>query len=228
MGNNYSLTSEFDPVDYKKQFHVGDLVFFGGGKNPFSKVITGIESCINGHKCIYSHVGIITRKDCVKFVFPNNDPSDTLYVWHCGFLSGIDADTHQEEFGVQLQKLTDVIEEKYKSGHKMGWGILKNNPFITHPEKTRIILRQLYSEYFHTSFDKDPAELVSSCIPCMWKCSSQNHSLFCSEFVAIIYQKLGLLDKKYSPSKILPMDFIYPESSMERIDPVLDLIEELF
>jgi Orthopoxvirus protein of unknown function (DUF830). len=227
MGNHYSLTSSFDPADYKKQFHVGDLVFFGGGHNPFSKVITGIESCINGHTCIYSHVGIITRKDCVKFVFPNNDPNDTLYVWHSGFFSGPDADTHHVEFGVQIQKLDDVIAMKYQSGHKMGWGQLKNNPFLTNPEKIRTMLRKLYSDYFQTSFDSDPAELVSSCLPCMWKCSKKE-SLFCSQFVATIYQHLGILSTKYSPSKILPMDFIYPEGSMERIDPVLDLIEELF
>ena len=226
MGNKYSIQDQFDLSDYKRAFHVGDLLFFGGGNNPLTHAITCMESCVNGHQSIYSHVGIITRKDCIKFVFPNTEPSDTLYVWQSGF--GIDADTHQHTIGVQIQKLDDVIEEKFKSGHKMGWGVLKDNPFTKNPEQTKIMLRKLYSDYFGISFDTDPVELVSSCIPCKWKCYSNNKSLFCSEFVSRVYQDLGILDMKYSPNKILPMDFIYPESSMERIDPVLSQIEELF
>jgi len=86
------------------------------------------------------------------------------------------------------------------------------------------ITKYMYRKYYHTKFEDDPIECCSVFLPCDFKCchlDPKDTSTFCSEFVVRIYQALGVLDKRYDPTKITPEDFEFPEKSMERIDRVI-------
>lgn len=220
MGNKQSKKVALGNRNFKEL----DLIFMGSNDS-VSKCIRCVEACIHG-KADWSHVGLVISKKYVHLVYPNDDPEDTLYIWEAILSSTIplicpeqvlDADSKTSVFGVQVRKLDDVIKGALSSGQRVGYGKLLNNPVYIDPLLIMNKTKQLYREYYHRGFEDDPGECACACLPCNCHCCGDTN-VFCSEFVSHIYQELDIMGRQFDPSKIMPQDFVNPETSTQELD----------
>lgn len=218
-----------------------DCIFFVG--NEFvSKTILSAQKLWLG-KGDWSHVGIVVNKD----VMPSLRVEDNeLYIWESTISSTktyisknpvLDAETGKEVFGVQIRKLRDVIKHDLKLGVKIGWGKLLNNPYewdgvetfesyIFRLNKLREILDTLHAEYFHRPYSINICRLFAALFSCCSCCRGNScvgeEWRFCSQLVAIIYKKLGVLSEKVDPEVVVPQDLATPDISEEKLPKILN------
>lgn len=153
------------------------------------------------------------------------------------FVDGVpNIETGKGWFGVQIRPLEDVIkaytdieEEAY-----VAWTPLLASPWINMDRKSlQKIIRKLHKEIGTKTYELNFLELLASIFPCLrplrdeteWIEDNVQHILrswnlvepqdensdmfyFCSELVAEIYQKVGVIDPSLNPSDVLPMDFL--------------------
>lgn len=187
-----------------------DLMFFHGA-DIVSKSIDVLEKFTTGSGK-YTHVGCVVNHK----LLPNAGlEADIWYIWESTFSSdvvgsgdvnvlGIDG----PHFGPQLRKLDDVIPAYLsKKGAKVAWGKLKNNPWYSLVDRPIIIKRfqKLYKKYNNVAYDYNPISLIGSVFKPL---RQHNDKLFCSELVAVIYIKLGILGENVDPSGVVPVDFL--------------------
>lgn len=140
----------------------------------------------------------------------------------------------QSKFGVQIRDLKDVIEHYLNYQGRVFWGKLKKNPWRC---KNLISLRErckkkkniqntmieIEKKYGNSSFNLSIIDLAASIFPSLRPLRKMKKKigklfkkkkketpvpLFCSEFVAIIYKSLSILDMDTEPSNVVPVDFL--------------------
>jgi len=149
-----------------------------------------------------------------------------------------DAEGDNVRFGVQLRDLELVVPAYESSGGKVAWShfIGQHPP----PEEVRKILKRLHDEYGHAVYDTSFIDLFGVVFPALRKGRDEvdrvkdrrahrisrllerahsyrrvrdtQHRLFCSEWVALVYKRLGVFEIA-DPRNVAPVDFI------ARLDP---------
>lgn len=200
-----------------------DLLLFRG-TDAVSKTISCIEKKRLGNGD-YTHVGIVVTH--ALWPHPNMRPGE-LYVWEstmsmacCGLTDGVpDIEHNKGRFGVQVRRLSDVVA-KYSGS--VAWAPLLHNPWAEadRVDSVREKFRSIQTQYGDATYDASFLELFSAILPplrclrnaarCFRTCGgrrSENEWVFCSEGVAIVYQAMGLIEDKFTPRDVVPVDFL--------------------
>lgn len=131
-------------------------------------------------------------------------------------------DGHDPEitFGVQLRDLELVIPGYEIGGGKVGWSAYRGER--PHVDETRRQLKDLHDEYGHSPYTADLVDVFAACYPATLKVADffdkvenrvvhfrnhlrekigkpadrvdADHHMFCSEWVATVYKRLGIID----------------------------------
>lgn len=223
-GMKYSdICDKMKPLDmiiFKGSDIVSDTIRY------FEKVKLG-----NGE---WSHVGIIINTDVMPSI--KNGVKGRLYIWEStasGSLAidsdgAVDIESDKGVFGVQIRDLEHVIET-YDSHPKtkIGWCVLKNNPIDKRDDETideynlrfniiTNILDEYHIQEYHRFYDLSIIDLLAGLFPFFRKIRDRKHAvlpyaknwLFCSELVANVYVKVGVLDPSIDPQDVVPVDLI--------------------
>lgn len=180
-----------DLYDVINDIRTGDLIMFSG-ISIHSYIIRATTMSI------YSHCGII-------YIDP--ETNEITVIHSISDNSSKCIDTNFNASGVVRSKLTDIIN----TGYYDYINIYKVNRNITiSPSK----LMKIYKQYMLRSYEIHLLELMGSAIDC--RCSGididciknkrKEESFFCSELVATIYEKLGLVTLNDSPNEYTPCD----------------------
>jgi hypothetical protein len=144
---------------------------------------------------------------------------DDLYIWENTISStnelithnkSVDAETKQPVFGVQIRKLSTVIEEELKIKTRVGWGRLKNYPVITSEFIKRI--DTLHKRYYQVPFSRNIFRILSC--SCFEK-QPENSDKFFINFVSHIYNELSMIPLP-TPEEILKGEI----SDIESVEPI--------
>lgn len=169
------------------------------------------------------HAGIVVNRKIMPSLKVSDDD---LYIWENTLSStnelithnkSVDAETQQPIFGVQIRKLSTVIEEELKIKTRVGWGRLKNHPVITSEFIKRI--DTLHKRYYQVPFSRNIFRILScSC----FKPQPENSDKFFINFVSHIYNELSMIPLP-TPEEILKGEIsdIYGLSGViESVEPI--------
>jgi len=223
-----------------------DCIFFKG-TSFYSKAIIELDKITLGQSTTreWSHLGLVINKEMI----PNLNVKDNdLYIWESTLSSTstllspdivLDVESNEGVFGVQIRKLKDVIDNNLKIGVGIGWGKLINNPCYKLPNENennyknrlsllKIKLNILHTKNYHRPYQTNIFRLLGSiftkCSCCRSSCCFGKKMVFCSQFVANVYESLGILPKKYNTRLIVPQDISNPEKSSDHLPKILDII----
>lgn len=223
-----------------------DIIFFRGSDKT-SELISIMEkystSCGQ-----FTHIGIVITSELLPSL---KLTAGEYYVWESTFSTNkfnidgagaVDVISHAGYFGSQLRNIKELIPHYLKNTKaRMAWGKLLNNPWATRRAETIQQMEVIFKELDHRRYDYDPLSLLGAVfspirgardifIP---KRKLDSHGilysdemLFCSEMVASVYVKLGLLPDTVNPENALPVDFLGHDSDGEippMVDDVIDI-----
>lgn len=210
-----------------------DVLLFRGG-DFVSTAIRRIEArrVRNGG---FSHAALVITGATIDFTSVHGpkaqtiDP-DKLYVWEItmsGKLNDGVTDIFGRSFlGVQVRPLDAVIAAARKNTRvKVAWLRLKRSPFadisaapseyagIPRPfgseSQLRQILTTLYHETLEAPYEACLCILIAATFPRLRCCSTQGTKrFFCSEFVAYVLKRVGVLASSTKEQNVIPVDFI--------------------
>ena len=137
--------------------------------------------------------------------------------------------------GIQLRDFEEIVTHYIKTdSERIAWCKLINNPydFPANREKLKQIFTELFNRYHDTIYDISAIDLIASIISATrglrdisdnitdkifqaleWTHIIDNKRLkpsewqFCSELVATIYQKIGVIPQEINAKNVIPMDF---------------------
>lgn len=226
MGNRLVL-SELEPVypscSYESvcsQFQPLDVLLFRGG-DAVSATIRRMEAR-QVHNGAFSHAGLIVRgRNLDLRAIWGDKPEveaweaepDKLYVWEItmsGKLNDGVTDIFGHSFlGVQLRPLDAVMAAiRVRTGVKVAWLPLQR-PLVLPPDQLRHLLTTLYAETLEAPYEACLCVLVAATCPRLRCCSTQGTKrFFCSEFVAYILKRVGVLPATIREENVIPVDFI--------------------
>ena len=226
-----------------------DLVLFSGN-NIFSKTIRLVEKEKFGLGTI-SHVGMVITKDVMPHI--KELKKDRLYIWEStsskGKLTGNVKDIYEHsKFGVQIRELEPVVHSYLEHSGRVFWGKLKTNPWKCNVNSYRerfkkrkdIIdtIRDIEIKYGNSSFNLSIIDLAASIFPALRplrklkkklkkvfkKKKPKPVPLFCSEFIAIIYKNLKIMNSDTEPSNIVPVDFIRSKEEGKIVKKIVEIV----
>lgn len=153
----------------------GDIVVFEG-----SGVISGMIKW--KEKTRWSHVGMVVK----------SAEGDMLLLFESTTLSKIkDVESRTESQGVQLVTLSERIR-RYPDNN-VGFRRLLG---VERDDDSRQVVKKFRSEMTGRPYEKSKLELFRSSYDGVFGDNEENlSSLFCSELIAELYQRLGLLDE---------------------------------
>lgn len=222
--------SQFDLEDVLDKIRPLDLILFSGN-TLISKTIKMAEKKKYGIGNV-SHIGLIIDHSLIPSI--KQMSKYNLYIWEStsskcrnNRLKDI---FNKSRFGVQIRNLEEVISCYIHSGGRVFWGKLKNNPMKIQDHesednyKNRIYkiiskMEMIYLNYGKSSYNLSIIDLAASIYPWMRPLRSLKNyiqrktkkskpvPLFCSEFVAIIYKELGIIEG-IETENIVPVDFL--------------------
>ena len=208
--------------DIKHKIKPLDLVVFRGGEF----VSTGIRILeeLQVGNADWTHVGLVIDASILPSLSKNK-----LYVLESTMSGKLSGDKLCDiegngVFGVQIRDMKKLVKAYNASGKTLvGWCSLKNNPcdrrkgeqIDDYQERIELLqenFTNIYEQYGHKTYDYNLISLASSLFPqlrCLRrKWINTNDKLFCSELVALVYCKLGILDEEeFNPADVVPVDF---------------------
>ena len=211
-----------DLVDIAKPL---DLLLFRGD-DLVSNVILELQENANGEGS-FSHAGLIVTSECMPFV--EELKNGRLYVWEStmsmslgGITDGVpDVESGHGKLGVQIRDLEDVVCSYTKDDAYVAWCRLVPNPWNErspgHIDNVIENMRSCHKDYGSKMYEINPLSLLASIIPCLRPFRNalekdedqlEQDYVFCSELVALVYRRMGILDDKIDPSNVVPMDFL--------------------
>ena len=147
-----------------------------------------------------------------------------------------DAVSGKGVMGVQIRDLDELVPSYLGapgSGAAVAWCPLLSNPWSVEADRPRLsrLALGMAEQYGGTPYDADPVDLLSTLFPCMrpvryafdeveasgqrvlvstglQKRTSKRPWLFCSDLVATVYQRLGIIGSDVDPRDIVPVDFL--------------------
>jgi hypothetical protein len=189
------------------------------------------ENVLCTHVCI-----VMTRELCPNFR-TTYLPEDTKLIWESNYSGSLgdgvlSAETGEGFFGVQVRNLKDVLEAYLKKkGNSVALCKLINNPTRIHKEeskdqyntrqkKQREQCIELYKKYNHERYPVNLLDLTGAALPKLRPLRDftdnilnkmnlgSKGAIFCSEFVAIVWQAIGIMPKKYKSKDVIPQDLV--------------------
>lgn len=219
-----------------------DLIVFKGAEG-VSKLISKLEQHETGSGAI-THVEVaMSRLWCSKIKY--DAPDTALFSWG-STLSGplndgtYNAETLSTSFGVQFRVLKDLITSYAATpGANVGFCRLKNNPIVKRSDE-RIVaycaraeilkakIADAYDTYNGCKYEANLLALLGALFPevrplrdavsgAMAEVLNNEPWLFCSEFVAVFYEHMGIITdatdgkldgKVMKPEDTLPVDLV--------------------
>lgn len=191
--------------EVKNTWKTGDIILFCGN-GWFSSII----QCFT--RTEYSHIGMIIRGKSIPGIISKIDEDykdpDDLYLFHSnkGPISDIpDIISGLIKDGVQLNSLNDILECYNGSYYYRS---------LIRPEKTRQInterLELIIDQNKKKSYENDYIEMMKASVDGCGCCCQNSRApayLFCSELVALIYKKLGIVSSTTIENEYIPNDF---------------------
>lgn len=225
-----------------------DLIVVRG--DGVSKMIMKIQKRINNYDLI-SHVEVaISKEYCMRAL---TDYPDML-TWGSTMSGDLNdkvksIETNEARFGVQIRSLEDLAKVYYENKNaNMGVCRLINNPTEKRADESdeQYLLRQAeiakaidtaYEKYNNKTYDANFISLLASIIPSLRplrtaserllaEFSEANQWLFCSEFVALVYKEVGVINdltdgvadgKILDEKNVVPVDFLGAEQDNDGI-----------
>jgi hypothetical protein len=210
-----------------------DLILFSGN-TILSKTIKMVERKKYGIGNV-SHIGMVIDKLVLPHIKQINDYK--MYIWESTSSKCAITGKHKlkdifnkSRFGVQIRDLEQVVTCYINSGGRVFWGKLKNNPTKIRENETereyqdRIEIlntkfKMIYDVFGKSSYNLSLIDLGASVYGWMRplrklknyiqrKRKNKPCPLFCSEFIAIIYKEIGVIDDNVEPQNIVPVDFL--------------------
>ena len=188
--------------DVKNEIKELDLIMFKSSEC-FGDVILVAESLSQGITAKWTHVGMVVSTKVMDI--PLAKPNE-LYLY--------ESTSSSEIYGVQLRPLEEVVEEYDKDPDaRVGWCELIDNPIHNNIKKVRDTMNEIYNEFKDKSYDDSICNLGASVCCCRCSkirhcCDKETDKVFCSEFVTIIYQRLGIVDKNIDPEMVSPEEYV--------------------
>lgn len=226
--NDFTKEHGIKYKDIKNKIKPLDLIVFRGGEVVSTTIRLLQELKVNNND--WSHVGLVINTE----LLPNipNGKKNKLYILESALSGdlndGVPTSDGKIIFGVQVRDLQEVIKGYYKLNNTLvGYCKLKNNPYnqklyesLEEYEARLLILQadfiNIYNEYGTKFFDISPLNLLASIFPSI-RCFRNKWDkyigigknwLFCSELVALVYHKLGIINlPDFDPSDVIPVDF---------------------
>lgn len=234
-----------------------DLIVVQG--DGVSKLIMKLESHFNKRNDV-SHVEVaITKEYCSKCTA--DVPDHTMLSWGSTMSGKLNdkvnnIETGESRFGVQLRSLEDLAKVYYDNPEaNIGVCRLINNPVICREDESledyhrrqrtiKFAISEAYDKYNGIKYDANFVALLGSIIPALRplrhvseelleQFTQANSWLFCSEFVALIYQAIGVIDdmtdgvadgKMLEPKDVVPVDFLGADQDHDGIQqPICSL-----
>lgn len=234
-----------------------DLLVFRGGDTTSNAIMTG-EEFVTGSNNVASHVEVmITKEWCDKIRAHESVTihSDQPLSWGSTSLGkSISIETNAPTNGVQIRDLEYLLLKYLKNPNSnVGYCSLKNNPTVFSPNKENVteylirrdkiqqILRSSYDKYHGKNYNDNPLALIGVMFPqfrylrnASQECISEykvSNKLFCSEFVASLYEDIGIIDdmtdgvfdgKVLDPRDVLPVDFFGPDADHQFVNAICE------
>ncbi len=188
-----------------------DIVFFQSisDKNIVSNFIEDTERIVKGDGT-FSHVALVVNKDIISTL---NVPDNEFYLWQSGL--DINAEDNQVVFGTLFTRFA------IKSTYKIYTGKLIDNPlkkkndeddetYRKRLEEVKFKLNELHEKYFEYPYEYSPIDCLGFLFPVIRKLTCHifdTKAIVCSEFLTIILQELGVLDKRILANEMIPVNF---------------------
>ena len=222
-------------TNMKSQMKPLDLLLFKGDCF-ISKLIGNMEqidvSTLKND--IFTHAGMVITSEIINE--PLLAPGE-LYVFEStmsGKLGGNVGDIYgQTILGVQIRHLDEVMASYDQPNETaIAWCPLINNPFDDPTQKPELHQQMtlIYQQIHDRVWDMNCWDLLSAlysfmrpCRSCVDKTFHTSNWLFCSEMVALVYQKIGLFPAEVIPANVIPTDFIIPRES----DPLPIIVNKM-
>lgn len=178
----------------------GDILLFRGN-TWFSKLLEFFG------KSKYSHVGMVIKHP--TFI-ENLDPNE-IYILHSSFSSKPDAEDKKIKYGVQIEKLQDVLQTY--SNHSVYYRMIKQERNDNFYEKLKEIHKEVHGKPYDLHIkDWIKAKLnLENPIPVNTLYQHTN-DFWCSALLSFIYFKLGWISE-CNWSIIAPREFSSNEST---------------
>jgi hypothetical protein len=232
----WEIQSENIETIFKKMKPL-DLIMFSG-KNFVSKTIRLVEKERLGLGTISHVGMVVTKEilphikelEYGKFYIWESTNSKIKLSHHPKDISG------KSKFGVQIRDLKEVIEYYLKFQGKVFWGKLDHHPLKIREKDSLIIYRQrkleiidkfkeIEKNYGNSQFNLSFIDLAASVFPSLRPIRTFKNKLkklfkkkkkqkksytpfFCSEFVAMVYKKINVMEDHIDPANVVPVDFL--------------------
>jgi len=220
-----------------------DLVFFRG-KNAASRLVIEASRFRLGNGD-WSHVGIIINRKALP-TLKNATSDDELFVWE-STISGqegfgdsshiLDAETGKGVLGVQIRPLRELMRTS-TTKTPIAWAKLINNPFARREreqdkyyeariKKTKDVLETIHRDYFLRPYQMNCCKLLTALCCCCCNCFCKGCSrdkVICSQFVIVVYQRVGLIEAKVDASEMVPVDLA--QNADLKLTPGKELVED--
>lgn len=180
--------------ELKDKMNTGDLVLFEG-EYPISKTIERLE------RCPYSHVGMVIRLEGFE---------DPLFCESTTLINLDDLLTDNPNKKLAGPKIVNLYERLKHYGEdvtpyvppKFAYRALQ----VEREGMTDTILN-LHKKYYGIADPKETKMIWEVLLGRWIKIEAKTDNFFCSEWVALIYQALGLINKNYPYNAYIPKDF---------------------
>lgn len=215
-----------------KKIRPFDLVFFSSPTLHGDLISLG--ELIGRGKYEWTHVGLVMTKRWMNDI-ENVEDEDELVIWESLMGDGLpDIESNRIIYGVQFRKLYDVLVECKIDRTRVAWAQLFNNPidqkegetkeeYTIRLEELKEKLTYLHHDHFHRMYDWNPIDLLAAPLPIfrpLRKIFGWSWAVFCSKFVAVIYEYLDILDKRIDPGNFTPQglaDYTFPDGSLRHL-----------
>lgn len=188
--------------DIRDSLNTFDLILFSGR----GFVSSVIKVCSRSK---FSHVGVVIKKEDIRFRDAEFRDGGVILFESTILGNNRDIFFNEHKRGVQFVYFSDKIKN-YKGN------VYIRQIKIKEEDKEGMILKlnEFALEVENREYERSKLELLFSCIPFL-KLHENLNTLFCSELVAELYQRIGLLpdyiqSNSYTPnsfSKDLPLEF---------------------
>ena len=208
--------------DIKNRIRPFDLICFRGD-DFVSTGISKIQEKMLGNGD-WTHVGMVITTDIIPI---KNGKPGKLYVWESTMSGRLTDGVNNEEtgaskFGVQIRDLEKVLKAYVKNDiTKIAWCKLKKNPLDgENIKQIKYDMEEFHKEHGDASYEYKIIPLLKTIFPCLGRWFKTSDNFFCSELVATIYNKIGVLSG-IDPEKIAPVEFLGYTN-----DGVIDIVEK--
>jgi hypothetical protein len=176
----------------------------------------------------------------------NSSDENQLFLWESSWsgtlpfgikgsadMSVLDVESKQGVYGVQIRDLKEVIKAHLStdSRNRVAWCALLQHPLDykqneTQTEyETRIqglsdTICKVHRDYFHRHYEMNPLNMLAVLYsPFRFirdYITGPSQTVFCSKFVTILFEELGMISKQVNPSNVSPTELSNASISQEK------------